>query len=365
MGAIIPLMMIALSLIIATIISIPKSVDAEELEIVGTARMPDITRLIITEVELSSANGTQWIEVYNPTDQGISIGAILVNASADKDISLQYDGSSYSYSILPPKQYRIFTINDMAIFNWSSTKQQMAIYDTWTNPFTFWDRTPELTDNDKDHRAWQLVNGTEWVFIEATPDRPPYTYSTEYLDSMSSSVGLPNASISVNIDTSGIFRAGQPGQVFPTIFNGTDYIFDVYFTGSNDISRPRTTPLESVDYNVVLLLNNEVVFNAAKDGNGQSMLHASRSETAAMDIIYSITNTKVTFNETGSMVAKVIVHAVNSETLDEPETAEFVFLVEDSHKIPEFGAVTIFVISSALAAAIMLSLISQRLTVGR
>ncbi|HEX7032911.1 MAG TPA: sialidase family protein [Nitrososphaera sp.] len=318
-------------------------------------------QIIITEVELSSANGTQWIEVYNPTDQGISIGAILINASADKDFRVQYDGSNYSYAILPPKQYRIIAINDMAIFNWSSTKQQMAIYDTWTNPFTFWDMTPELTDNERDRRTWQLVNGTGWVFVEATPERPPYTYATEYLDPMRISVDLANASIGVNIDTSGIFKAGLTGQVVPTIFNGTDYIFDVYFTTSNDIGRPRTTPLESVDYNVVLLLNNEVVFNAAEDGNGQSMLlHASRSRTAATDIIYGITNTRVAFNETGSMVARVIVHAVNSEKLDEPETAEFVFLVEDSHKIPEFGAVTIFVISSALAAAIMLPLISQR-----
>lgn len=137
----------------------------------STASGPEPTKaIVITEVELSSVNGTQWIEVYNPADREISLATMYVNAS---------DGSAFQIvggaGSLPPQQYQLVTLEPSG-GPWSDTDNAIAIYETdpgmasATDSAALWDRTPSLTDTFADSRTWQL-NGTEWELSEATPSR--------------------------------------------------------------------------------------------------------------------------------------------------------------------------------------------------
>jgi len=126
--------------------------------------------LVITEVELDSVNGSQWIEVYNPTDHQISTGAMLINGSNGAP-SLQFDGSSYSYSYVKPNQYQVITLDKSP--PWLDVNQTIAIYDTWTGQAVFWDKTPALTDTFNDTKTWQLADSStgKWAFAKETPMR--------------------------------------------------------------------------------------------------------------------------------------------------------------------------------------------------
>jgi hypothetical protein len=129
-------------------------------------------QIIITEVELSSANGTQWIEVYNPTDREISLATMYTNSSDGKVLGILggLDG-------LTPRHYKLLELQSVDNSTWSDINNTITIYPydpnvkvegVQVNPP--WDRTPVLTDTFADSRTWQL-NGTKWEFVQGTPMR--------------------------------------------------------------------------------------------------------------------------------------------------------------------------------------------------
>ena len=129
-------------------------------------------QIVITEVELSSVNGTQWIEVHNPTDDQISLATMHINGSDGHELQITTGMSD----LLPQNHVLIRLQPDDSYPLWSNTNNTITIYQNDPNleasgmvgNVTLWDRTPQLTDTFIDKRTWQL-NGTKWVFVEATP----------------------------------------------------------------------------------------------------------------------------------------------------------------------------------------------------
>lgn len=118
-------------------------------------------QIMITEVELSSANGTQWIEIHNPTATSFSTPLLINQSNTDKSIL-------YSSVQFKPDEYNIIQI-------WNEKdgpgfQVEDAVLHVFVSDTVEVDATPPLTDNLRDSRTWQL-NGTEWVFAEATPTR--------------------------------------------------------------------------------------------------------------------------------------------------------------------------------------------------
>jgi virginiamycin B lyase len=143
----------------------------------GTRNAPDLPskEILITEVELSSANATQWIEVYNPTDHEISLLATMHITGSDGH-KLQILAG---FSSLPSHQYQVIGLSEpKGNPEWSAIDNTIMIYQTdpdlvergVISNVTLWDKTPALTDTFGNSTTWQL-NGTEWVFEEATPMR--------------------------------------------------------------------------------------------------------------------------------------------------------------------------------------------------
>src|SRR2546426_3966952 len=128
----------------------------------------------ITEVELNSANGTQWIEVYNPTDHEISLATMHINGSDGHELQILAGMSD----LLPQDHVLIGLQPDDSYPLWSNTNNTITIYQSdpdlkargIVDNVTLWDRTPQLTDTSADARTWQS-NGTEWIFQEQTPMR--------------------------------------------------------------------------------------------------------------------------------------------------------------------------------------------------
>lgn len=121
----------------------------------------DYESLIITEVELSSTNGTQWIELYNPTATSFSTPLLINQSNSDKAMlfsSVMFQSNEYNV-------IQIWNGEDGEGFQTEDGILHVFVSDTVEI-----DRTPPLSDNLMDSRTWQL-NGTEWVFAEATPTR--------------------------------------------------------------------------------------------------------------------------------------------------------------------------------------------------
>ncbi len=125
------------------------------------ASEPNYAILKITEVELSSENGTQWIELNNPTNTSFSTPLLINQSNTDKSIL-------YSSVQFQPDEYKVIQI-------WNEEdgpgfQKENAVLHVFVSDTVEVDRTPRLTDNLSDSRTWQL-NGTEWIFAEATPTR--------------------------------------------------------------------------------------------------------------------------------------------------------------------------------------------------
>lgn len=145
--------------------------------------------IMITEVELSSTNGTQWIEVYNPTDHEISLATLHINGSDGHKLQVLAGMSG-----LLPQNYVLISLQpDDSYPLWSNTNNTLAIYQTdpdlkargIIDNVTLWDKTPSLTDTFKNSRTWQL-NGTSWSFVGETPMRaiPEFPVAESIIASM-------------------------------------------------------------------------------------------------------------------------------------------------------------------------------------
>ena len=157
-------------------------------------------QIVITEVELSSVNGTQWIEVHNPTDDQISLATMHINGSDGHELQITTGMSD----LLPQNHVLIRLQPDDSYPLWSNTNNTITIYQNDPNleasgiigNVTLWGRTPQLTDTFIDKRTWQL-NGTKWVFVEATP----MTGIPEFSSSIAVVIGAISITVIVRAST--------------------------------------------------------------------------------------------------------------------------------------------------------------------
>jgi hypothetical protein len=145
------------SLMIAPAVSYSQSNSTDE---------ADYLSLGITEVELSSEDGSQWIEIYNPTNRTVSAGGIIIRPSDSEFPNYMISSANFM-----PGEYRVIELWD------KQTREELdGGFVTNNSTITLWisnqevDRTPPLTDNLEDSRTWQL-DGDKWVFEEETPTR--------------------------------------------------------------------------------------------------------------------------------------------------------------------------------------------------
>jgi len=138
---------------------------------------PDETQtkngLIIVEVELNSANGSQWLKVYNPTNHLIHLGTMYVNSSD----GIHYLQMATTENGLPPKQFQVLCLTVTCDQNtlptnemWPRVNDTITIYPyppgiIGNQPPLLWDRTTSLTDTFSDSRTWQY-DGNQWIFAE-------------------------------------------------------------------------------------------------------------------------------------------------------------------------------------------------------
>jgi hypothetical protein len=141
--------------------------------------------LIITEVELSSKNGTQWARIYNPTAYDIPLESVYL---ADSKVSRAFV-SFEKNSTLKSGHDTIVQIpySSQPFSNWSNMQNSIILYpieeitsydpiiiDPTNGTNMYWDKTPSLNDYFSDSRTWQY-NGTSWIFTDkhiAIPEFP-------------------------------------------------------------------------------------------------------------------------------------------------------------------------------------------------
>jgi hypothetical protein len=141
--------------------------------------------LIITEVELNSDNGTQWIRIYNPTKYDIPLHSAYINGEGPT-----YQDPGYIEAVSWHNNSTLRSGHDLIVQIHSSStldhmpirKALLTIYPMQVIIFTnndykspwHWDRTPIFADTYHDSRTWQY-NGTGWVFTDkrvAIPEFP-------------------------------------------------------------------------------------------------------------------------------------------------------------------------------------------------
>lgn len=144
------------------IYTIPFEADTEEIEIVGAAPVPGLPQLIITEVELSSMNGTQWFELFNSRNITFSVSIVFNQANSFKEV--EFDPVMFH-----PYDYQVFQVRDEHQQNEKRFEQENVVLRLLINNAEA-HRTTSLTDSYADSRTWQM-NDTGWVFEEETPTR--------------------------------------------------------------------------------------------------------------------------------------------------------------------------------------------------
>jgi endonuclease YncB( thermonuclease family) len=124
------------------------------------------SEIIINEVELNPPgddSGEEWIELYNPTENDVSINNLkLMTSSESAEINLPKGaiiGGGETYLIKLEKQTLSNTAEVLTLIN--ATNKNV-------------DRTPPLVDTSDDDRTWQrLPDGyNEWKFAAGTPNKP-------------------------------------------------------------------------------------------------------------------------------------------------------------------------------------------------
>ncbi len=143
----------------------------------ATSGFPE--HLQITEVELDSHEGDQWIELYNPTDRPINAPKVVLKqhggdwATAFFRTPLETDFGKENFTMnagtLQPHEYRVFEISSEDDSSEERFLTSRSVLSLEINEREV-SRTPELTDSKADSRTWQL-EGKQWVFAEATPSR--------------------------------------------------------------------------------------------------------------------------------------------------------------------------------------------------
>ena len=147
----------------------------------GSLSSKDHTKyLVITEVELNSKNGTQWIRIYNPNTSDIPLRSVYINGSNQNIVTFDYG------DILKSRHDMVVQLNRMQP-NWSNINNTIHINSFYPDIYgnnlddpsdspTSWDQTPPLTDVSDDSRTWQY-NGTGWMFTDKQVTIPEFPFA--------------------------------------------------------------------------------------------------------------------------------------------------------------------------------------------
>lgn len=134
---------------------------------------PFVNHPVINEYEQNPKgldNGNEWIEIYNPTDQAISLQDWSVETVHGNQMLEDLSGVS-----IMPHERIVYTFQHQALDNGGRVKfpicESIVLKDALGNRV---DSTPWTTDHHNDGRSWQRVydGADKWVFKEATKGSP-------------------------------------------------------------------------------------------------------------------------------------------------------------------------------------------------
>ncbi len=144
--------------------------------------------LVITQVELASTNGTQWVVIYNPNKVDIPLDFLYLAGSNGE---LKYFALD-STRTLNAGDKIVVQLNHQQQ-RWSNIKNSISIQSSYpdiygndldtnynTSSPTIWDKTPPLTDTYNDSKTWQY-NGTGWIFTDKQVAVPEFPFAVPSL----------------------------------------------------------------------------------------------------------------------------------------------------------------------------------------
>ena len=152
--------------------------------------------ITITEVELNSKNGTQWIRLYNPTKYDIPLKFVYIDGGGPR-----YNDLGYVEEISFNKNSTLQSGHDMIVQIHSSSMldnmpirkailtihpiQGIAFTNTYPKTSWYWDRTPTLADDNSSlqygySKTWQY-DGTAWVFTDKQVVIPEFPFAVSIL----------------------------------------------------------------------------------------------------------------------------------------------------------------------------------------
>ncbi|HEX7033719.1 MAG TPA: hypothetical protein VF172_12035 [Nitrososphaera sp.] len=175
------------------------------------------TEIRITEVELSSPDGSQWFEVYNPTDEAFST-PILVNQSNSEFHAL------FTSVTFQPREYKVIEFRDASsIANGEGFSIENSELHIFASDSLEIDRTPRLSDTFADTRTWQLDRSdNKWVFAESTKN----WYANNVEDRTGSSITNVRPLVTYNASDGG-FRDSAGVKIANDVrFNSLDWAGD-------------------------------------------------------------------------------------------------------------------------------------------
>ena len=142
--------------------------------------------LDITQVELNSENGTQWVRIYNPNLAGIPLDFLHLSGSNGE--SKYFDHNS----TLEPRQDMVVQLNRLQP-SWSNVNNIISIDSSYPDIYgnnldtnalndspTTWTQTPSLTDSYNDSQTWQY-DGTQWIFTDKQVAVPEFPFAIPIL----------------------------------------------------------------------------------------------------------------------------------------------------------------------------------------
>ncbi|MGH9878743.1 MAG: hypothetical protein ACRD5H_14000, partial [Nitrososphaerales archaeon] len=130
--------------------------------------------LEITEVELNSDEGGQWVELHNPTDRAINASKLVLKqlagewatAMSETPLATGFGKQNFTMNsvVLQPDEYKVFEISSEDNSSEERFLTTGSVLSLVMNEREV-SRTPELADNDADSYTWQLEE-KRWVFAE-------------------------------------------------------------------------------------------------------------------------------------------------------------------------------------------------------
>ncbi len=144
--------------------------------------------LVITQVELASTNGTQWVRIYNPNKVDIPLDTLYLAGSNGE---LKYFGPDSIDTLNAGDNVTVQL--DYQKQRWSDVSNSISFQSSYpdiygndldtnynTSSPTIWDKTPPLTDTYNDSRTWQF-DGNKWLFTDKQIAIPEFPFAIPVL----------------------------------------------------------------------------------------------------------------------------------------------------------------------------------------